>query len=299
MPPRLVSEVEGGSDIGLGSDSSIPFFTEEELQEIESVSDDLNGTANGFDRIDDPSVRELIERSGQGGLGKERTESRPFGHLAETSSDVQDVALPGRPTDSSDFPVYSRADGAEHRVDRTEEHSAPSAGFPDVVAREIRSEAEVDDHDPGTDTGRPGFGAERPPLAKTMMLENSGMLSSRAVLEAFVQECQGALISGIFSFDDGLALDFVSTSSSSYEKDTLSAFFRDVTASAESTAGAFSGESGFSELQISLSEETILLRRIDATPYIHITVVSTQARLGIVLVLMRRYGQKLTECFTR
>ncbi len=415
MPPRLVSEVEEeeGAGEGLADDSSIPFFTEEELEEIENAAreDDLTGTANGFDRILDSGVRDLIDKHNNNSeVGVERTESEPFAHLADDdSSEVEEqISSPGRPTDSSDYPAQQRWDRAPSNPDigppvhansaesmansgqhqavtgqqpavtgqqpaasgqnpssvstphqavsaadaqaspagthpgmrnTSQQHSVsgefppaaeqtPPPAEPNVVAEEVSG---VTDTGPRTDMGRPGaqsseavedaFQPGAPPssasanveaptpaqhtggsgqrsTAPTMMLESPKMLDSRSVLEGFAKECQGLLITGYFSFDDGLALDFVSTPNTQYEEDTLSAFYRDVAASAQKTAGAFD-EGGFTELQVAFEDEIILLRRIPQTPYIHIAVLETDARLGIALVLMRRTGERLSQCFTQ
>lgn len=324
MPPRLVSDV----DHGAGDEPSAPsFFTDEELAEIEGAGSDLTGTANGFDRIIDSGVRELIEKHEQG--LEERTESQPFSSLAdETSGEMEAPAAPlaeeertesqpfsspepageqprlGRPTESSDFPAQPRALTApsEPRVVAEEVRAprmsggwnSPSNTSPSTPALAQAAQAssssapaQAEHHDASTSRAH----------APTVMLEAPGILSSRKILEEFAQDCREVTITGLFSFDDGLALDFHAAPGARYEEDVLAAFFRDVAACADKTSGALGGERGFLELQVTLAREIVLLRRVANTPYVHIAVMAKNVRLGIALVLMRRYGERLAQCF--
>ncbi|MEM1350437.1 MAG: hypothetical protein AAGI01_17890, partial [Myxococcota bacterium] len=118
------------------------------------------------------------------------------------------------------------------------------------------------------------------------------------VLQDFARECQGLRTTGIFSANDGLAMEFVDGPNvQGYNGDVLSAFFLDVVASAVQTARALIAQDVVRELQLVLEHEIVLLRAIEQTPYIHIAVISKDMRLGIAIVLMRRYGQLLTACF--
>jgi DNA-binding response OmpR family regulator len=123
------------------------------------------------------------------------------------------------------------------------------------------------------------------------------VVSPTRILEDFARECTGLRTTGLFSSEDGLALDFVSgMSSRNYDGDVLAAFFRDIVAGCVQTVGAL-GDTGFVELQIVLSEDVVLLRRVEGTPYIHIAVIDQGVRLGIALVMMRRFGDRLSNCF--
>ncbi len=350
MPPRLVSQVEEGDGATLGDEPSGSFFTDEELAEIESAGRQLSGTANGLDHLLDKKTRELIEQhermlTEQGGSSLSPL-SEPFsppGSLEEFSQ-----PMPGRPTDSSDFPAQSR-EGLEQEPSAPRHNPTPSSPFPvastsssggmaaasprassaqpaveaadvapsveqgfppsstpRVVAEEIRpfsgsqprvSSQPKTSRTSGSWAAPPSHGGRQ--MAPTLMLQSPGILNSRSLLAEFAKECTGVAITGLFSFDDGMALDFYVAANAPYEEDVLSAFFRDVAACAELTSRSLAQGGGFEELQISLERELILLRRIPDTPYIHIASMDKNVRLGIAIVLMRRYGERLAECFNR
>jgi DNA-binding response OmpR family regulator len=330
MPPRLVSQVEEGDEVSaaLGDEPSGSFFTDEELAEIESAGRQLSGTANGLDHLLDKKTRELIEQhertlAEQGGSSL-NTLSEPY--ASPSSLEEFSQPMPGRPTDSSDFPAQSRGEspsGPSARYIPTPSSpfpvasSSPSLGIaepgfppastPRVVAEEVHSTTTSGSQpmvspQPKTSRTSGSWAAPRTSgrqMAPTLMLQSPGILNSRALLSEFAKECTGVLITGLFSFDDGMALDFHVAANSPYEGDVLSAFFRDVAACAELTSRSLAQGGGFEELQISLERELILLRRIPDTPYIHIASMDKNVRLGIAIVLMRRYGDRLAECFNR
>lgn len=324
MPPRLVSEVTDDY-AELGDEASRPFFTDEELAEIESVGNELTGTANGFDRVKDSGLRNLIDlhdnatrRSGELNAEAvlaevEALEVSPAVGIGEEVSQP----MPGRPTDSSDFPAQSRAPELRRPMLRD---SAPFASpksasalydAPPKPATVVAQDVSGGRIDPP----RVPRSFEQPPAPKmpagpapttldrsnapTMMLQASGLLSSRNVLEDFARECQGLSVTGIFSFEDGLALDFYTTPQARYEPDVLAAFFRDVAACADKTAASVHPNGWFNELQIQFQGELILMRRVWNTPYVHIAAMDAHVRLGLAIVLMRRCGERLSECFNR
>jgi len=320
MPPRLVPDMNDG--LGLEESSAgASFFTEEELSEIEAAGDDISGTANGFDRLEDSAVRKLIEKHVSDSQG-----------LDEESEFVPAMG-PGRPTDSSDFPAQRRIPTnqtfSEPATSPPKNEPTPLGGIsavraePDVIAEEIPSTSTIQ---PGMTTrtsgmwstpgAAPGLDAEQSfgtvsqepgpqglgsggatrESSPTMMLEASGILSTRSVLKEFAREFKEMLVTGLFSFDDGLALDFVENAPQ-YPADVLSAFFRDVAACADQTASALHGQGEFIELQVMLERDVVLMRRVVMTPYVHIAVLGPGVRLGIAIVMMRRYSDKLARCF--
>jgi DNA-binding response OmpR family regulator len=317
MPPRLVPDMD--DQLGLEESSAgASFFTEEELSEIEAAGDNISGTANGFDRLDDPAVRNLIEKHNSKTPG-----------LDEESEFIPAMG-PGRPTDSSDFPAQRRDQTFSEPASAPKSEPTPMKGIsavashvqPDVIAQEIPSTTTIQ---PGMTTRTsgawskpgavPGLGAEESlgsiesndprgtgsggatrESSPTMMLSASGILSTRSVLNEFAREFKEMHVTGLFSFDDGLALDFVENSPQ-YPADVLSAFFRDVAACADQTSSSLRGDGEFIELQVMLERDVVLMRRVAMTPYVHIAVLGQGVRLGIAIVMMRRYGDKLAKCF--
>jgi CheY-like chemotaxis protein/predicted regulator of Ras-like GTPase activity (Roadblock/LC7/MglB family) len=133
----------------------------------------------------------------------------------------------------------------------------------------------------------------------TYPVPTASMVHYRTVLLDFVRECIGLKTTGIFSLEDGMALDFVPGSwGNRHDTDALSAFFREVVASAARTAQALHEQDAFQELQIVMSQDLVLLRQIGNTSYAQIAVISKDVRIGIAIVLMRRINQRLAACFT-
>lgn len=132
----------------------------------------------------------------------------------------------------------------------------------------------------------------------TYPVPTAPLVHYRTILLDFVRECIGLKTTGIFSLEDGMALDFVPGSwGPRHDTDALSAFFREVVASASRTAHAFNEQDNFQELQIVMSDDIVLLRQIGNTSYAQIAVISKDVRMGIAIVLMRRISQRLAACF--
>ena len=284
------AEVAPGKDLGEES-SGGAFFSEEELEEIEQAGRGPKATANGFDHIEDSGVRELIARhSLNQSSGAQNTESSSFARttLAPPQEDPGFSSFPGKPTDSSDY---------ETPVPAKEPPKEPASATP-LFGQDLSGELPLSAPQPSH--GFPKASSTQPfarqPSA-TVMLETPNMLSSRSILADFLKDCPGLRTSGIFSFEDGLALDFVQAHGSPYEGDMLAAFFRDVAACAEQVVQVFHAQHALSELQITLEHEIVLINRVKNTPYVHIAVMDASVRLGLATVMMRRTSERLSECF--
>ena len=141
----------------------------------------------------------------------------------------------------------------------------------------------------------------QPPLRQSVELPPMGQISHvRSLMEDFAREIFGVRVTGVFSEPNGMALDYVQGPRHvDYDVDVLSAFFREVVACASQILQGLDEHDRFRELQIIHDQEVVLIRAIEQTPYIHIAVLNKDVRLGIAIVLMRRYGQKLAEGFKR
>ena len=117
------------------------------------------------------------------------------------------------------------------------------------------------------------------------------------LVEDFARECPGLQATGLFSMRDGSPLHFVAADGNgdSFADDVVAFHFRDVITSATRTVMALDGDEAFEELQIVLERNLVLLRTLPGTPYIHIAIVSTETRLGIAVVLMRRFAQQFQD----
>lgn len=114
------------------------------------------------------------------------------------------------------------------------------------------------------------------------------------LLEDFARECAGLRVTGIISAEEGLALHFVGADPV-FDPDAIAAFFGDVVQCALRTVEALGEEDRFEELQIALAGTYLLIRRLDGLPYLHVAVVDASASLGVALVLMRRFQKNIRQ----
>lgn len=302
-PPRLVSEV-------LDSEPSISFFSPAELEEIEASSLESE--------LGDPHLNEHTSA----GLPSNSSSSRELGSglkqvLEETLSDASsDEHAYG--DEEEDYPMppgspVSFNDASSPNLFRRE------ITHPTAIAREATLAARMLRHD-----DPPGLEADSSPTTQGPLAQSQPHLRARQtthsepairlptseqpvmrqtsqardLLEDFAREIFGVRISGVFSEPNGLAIEFVQgPRHADYDGDLISAFFREVVACATQVIQGLNGKDRFREIQLIHEQEVVLIRAIEDTPYIHIAVLNKDVRLGIAIVLMRRYGQKLAECF--
>ena len=316
---------EGSGEIGLGMppslaqnaseliEDSVPshqptgpvLFSEDEIAEIERATSGVHDALperEPISELGDEKTSDLFYAVSQEREGMELDDSTPFpvSRLPLTgpkSHDFHHVPTPTtHPSGLFRSLDTSPIEGSSSRYKLGREATA--------VAEELPPEEEA----VAPEHSRPpslGGSVESPPLARdtatraVQSLDYSAreIVSPTKVLKAFARECTGLRTTGLFSSEDGLALDFVSgMSARGYDGDVLAAFFRDIVAGCVQTVNAL-GPDAFVELQIVLSEEVVLLRRVEGTPYIHIAVINQGVRLGIALVMMRRFGDRLSDCF--
>ena len=113
-----------------------------------------------------------------------------------------------------------------------------------------------------------------------------------SLLQGFARDCTGLRVTGIVSAEQGLALHFVG-SDPVFDPEAIAAFFGEVVQCAVRTVDALGEDDRFEELQIALPDAYLLIRRLDGMPYLHIAVVDADASLGVALVLMRRFQKTI------
>ena len=121
-------------------------------------------------------------------------------------------------------------------------------------------------------------------------------VSAHESLRAFARECADLGATGVFSLEDGVTLDFV-TRGAAVDPDVMSAYFRELFACAGSIFDALRPGESCVEAQLVFGRDLVLLRALPGTPYVHVALLERSARLGIALVLMRRWGKVIGAGF--
>ncbi len=245
----------------VGSEPSVPFFSEEELAEIEMASEP------SIDDAADEIAEELAEDLAEELSGELDDFDAEFD--AEESSAANDESF------------------AESEDKSTSEHPAPT-----TLEDEDDAEDQDDDSEEVVEFRAPFREPADSAVFDSEVVATDGF---QAQLVDFARDCPSLRITGIISPDEGMALDFVEPNGSTYEPDALAVFFGDVVAAAERTIQALHESDLLNELQITLEDEYVILRRLGTTPYIHVAVVGCDTSLGVALVLMRRFQKSLNS----
>lgn len=318
-PPRLVSEVV--------EDPAVSFFSAAELEEIEAASmqdsldkahnnDNSDHTSAGLPSKSSPRQHsdrtEVLGSSSMSGFQRAIEESLadPPSIELQLHDEDEDYPLPpGAPISKNDVSspgLFRREITQPTAIAREATLAARMLRHEEPAGLEADSSPTT--QGPPAQPGHSGFG-NRPrqtthsePAIRLPSASQPAVIrqtsQARDLLDDFSREIFGVRATGIFSESNGMALEFINgPRHPSYDGDVLSAFFREVVACAGQIIQGLSAQDRFRELQLSHGQEIVLMRAIDDTPYIHIAVLSKDVRLGIAIVLMRRYGQKLAECF--
>ncbi|MGM0556241.1 MAG: hypothetical protein ACQEVA_07665, partial [Myxococcota bacterium] len=120
--------------------------------------------------------------------------------------------------------------------------------------------------------------------------------STVAILEDFVADCPGLRVTGIFEEGNDEPISFIEASGAgSHDSSAISASFLDLVDRAQRTVSALDREESLRELQIVLNDAYAVVRRIEGTSYYQLATVARDSSLGVILVMMRQYGAKLSD----
>lgn len=264
---------------------SMGMFSNQELREMES------------------SV--LMNQVNEGSLEADSQTSAGFhsnvaATLIRSSSDVSDSEPPRQirpmgPSDDSGFSGLLSISPPGTPVDPFSDHTPfkREVTQPTAIAKEAssphwqdRSHGIVEDSSP-TIPARPNVQSGDVPS-----------LSVQHVLNELIDEPMKIYSTGIFSAEDGIALEFAHHPHFvGFDQDILSAFFLEVISSAQQVVNTLTPKGQCAELQLVISEHIILINHLVDTPYMHIAVLDHDVRLGIALVTVRRYTKMLSSCF--
>lgn len=248
--------VEDADD--LSQETSFPFFSDEELAEIETA-----GTPTSFAPAAEPlfsPVNDALESD------------NAFGSITQTP-------FQGTPSIGHDELSVSQS-GAMSRL------SSPLHQRPTVFAE--TDDPEIEFRTPFREHAHSAV--KRPAVVTPDVISPDAFQTS---LEDFARDCPGLIVTGIVSLHEGIAMNSVAARQSHWDVDAIAAFFADVVAAAERTVRVLSLGDSFQELQIALEKQFVLFRCVEGTSYVHVAVVEKATSLGVALVLMRRFQKNL------
>lgn len=241
------------------------FFTEEELEEIGMASSEAIENADVFETDDQIEEPEPVSEP------EPIAEPEPVG-LEESS--ISEVEL------------------EESSVSEVEEQSEPQLDDePDFAPETIAA-------DGGQRLGDEASGAEvledASPIAETDVTAST--TSVVAALEDFVEECAKLRVTGLTGPGKDAEASFVETAQAGkHDPHAVSESLLAAVNCAQRIATALDANANAKELQLTLADAYVVVRRIDGTDEYHFAVVGRDASLGVVLVLMRQFSERLAE----
>lgn len=254
----------------MGHEASFPFFSEEELAEIEDASGKRNGHVPDVDESHDlPVSEELLGSSNIASISRFSSPAHPKPTVfAET--DDHDIEF------RSPFRAHTAVGVRQLApVEPLSPRDTPMSPVPSVTQM---APPQVPSAAPAP---APQVAHEMPPDAFQFSLEG------------FARECPGLVVTGIISTGEGIALNACANRPSEWDPEAIAVFFADVVAAAERSVRVMSVTDQFNELQIALEDQFVLFRRLEMTNYMHVAVVEKATSLGVAVVLMRRFQKTL------
>lgn len=279
--------VEATSD--LSQETSFPFFSEEELAEIETGSANESLSPGGV-------VASAPVLVGESTLENEQSEAN-FAATTRISSPPHQGPTVFAETEESEVEFRTPFRAHSH----TEVRKAPMASTSPIPTPVHNLSAFAAPHSPVPAPEPPVLPApvmNAAPAAPERFAELVDKLSPDAFqrsLEDFAKDCPGLVITGILSPSEAIALNSVAVQRSNWDADAIAVFFADVVAAAQRTVKVLSAQDEFNELQLALKDQFALFRRLDGTPYIHVAIVERATSLGVALVMMRRFQKSLRQ----
>ncbi len=280
--------VEGTSD--LSQETSFPFFSEEELAEIE--------TGANLDPMDGAVVASAPINVEASLMSDEQSEAN-FASSTRISSPYHQGPTVFAETEESDVEFRTPFRAHPH----TEVRKAPMAT--QTVPTPVHNPAVFEASDtPSLVSAMPtppraSISPSVPPSpSESSLAPLVDKLSPDAFqcsLEDFARDCPGLVITGILSPTEAIALNSVAVQRSNWDADAIAVFFADVVAAAQRTVKVLSSQDEFNELQLALQDQFALFRRLEGTPYVHVAIVERATSLGVALVMMRRFQKTLRQ----
>jgi hypothetical protein len=115
-----------------------------------------------------------------------------------------------------------------------------------------------------------------------------------AVLEEFVDECAQLRVTGLTGPGEVVEASFVETSQAgTHDPADVSKKVIGVVDCARRVANALEQDAAANEIQLTLADAFVVMRRLERTDQFHFAVVGRDASLGVVLVLMRQFAGRL------
>ncbi|WP_168210366.1 DUF4388 domain-containing protein [Persicimonas caeni] len=267
------------------------FFTEEELEEIGMASSEALESADVFEadsQLEEPEADEPISEPEPLGLDEssisEALEESSVSEVEE-QSEPQLVAVSESEVSESEV---SESEVSESEVSESEVSGDESLGFDEASVAA----------DGGQSLGDEASGPEvledvASNLASPVQTPKTSLI---AALEDFVDECAKLRVTGLTGPGEDAEASFVETSQAGkHDPHAVSEKLLSTVSCAQRIASALDRGAHAEEMQLTLADAYVVVRRIAGTEQYHFAVVGRDASLGVVLVLMRQFSERLGE----
>lgn len=246
------------------------FFTEEELEEIGMASSEAieNSFSAESSAVSDDEADEADAEDEREADTDDADDEHEAVGLSESSASDADVD-----EDPAGQPALEESSVSEVEV---EEESAPQPEDDQLAA------------DGGSPLGDESSGPEA--------LDEGALASVTGVLEDFVEECSGLRITGLSGPGEDAAANFVEAArAGSHDPAAISGRMLEVVDRARRVAAALEADADANEIQLTLADAYVVVRRVGPSAHYHFAVVDRDASLGVVLVLMRQFAERLDQ----
>jgi CheY-like chemotaxis protein len=176
-------------------------------------------------------------------------------------------------------------------IDQADVFEEPAS---EAASSDVSEASEVGDV--AADGGQP-LGAES---SGSEVLENASPPPQTAVLdvlEEFVDECSDLRVTGLIQAgEDSEEIPFIDAlKTGAHDGQAVSQKVLGVVDCARRVTNALEKDASAHEIQVTLSDVLVVVRRLERTERFHFAVVGRDASLGVVLVLMRQFAPQLSK----
>jgi DNA-binding response OmpR family regulator/predicted regulator of Ras-like GTPase activity (Roadblock/LC7/MglB family) len=288
---EVVDKIVGGGTSDLSQETSFPFFSEEELAEIETGAtlDSHEGSVVASKPFD-AGASLMADEQSEASFASTTRISSPHHQgptvFAETEESDAEFRTPFRPHPHAEVRMAPMA--AQTNVPTSVTYTAifEAADVPSQVSAQPSPPPALD----SPPLPSPSEESSLAPLVHKLSPD-----AFQWSLEDFARDCPGLVITGILSPTEAIALNSVAVQRSNWDADAIAVFFADVVAAAQRTVKVLSAQDEFNELQLALQDQFALFRRLEGTQYVHVAIVERATSLGVALVMMRRFQKTLRK----
>jgi DNA-binding response OmpR family regulator len=215
--------------------------------------------------------------------------------LAEAIDSESSVA---EDSDAEDAEAAEQAgDESEEQADDEQDADADEMPDADVTAEGLGESVEAPESEPTFDDDEPVRSlSESSSYAAVTESRERRSPSTVAILEDFVADCPGLRVTGIFEDGESEPLSFIEASGAgTHDSTAIGEGFAQLVDRAQRTVSALDETESIVEVQIVLDDAYAVVRRLEGTSYFQLATVDRASSLGVILVMMRQYGARLSD----